>query len=101
MKQEVIRDKMTIVTNPGNQWVISPSSAPRFPKRPNHGSGVLNPAHASPQLAGTSPPSLGFFLIHFVMRINFKSGPREWRWGREGTAMKRIDAVIQQGSLDE
>jgi hypothetical protein len=28
-------------------------------------------------------------------------GPRVWRPGQEGTAMKGIDAVIRQGSLDE
>ena len=41
------------------------------------------------------------FLMHFLRRSISNHGPREWRRGQEGTAMKRIDAVIRQGSLDE
>jgi nitrogen regulatory protein PII len=35
------------------------------------------------------------------MQINFKSWPKRVAPGQEGTKMKRIDAVIRQGSLDE
>src|SRR5258705_11118473 len=39
--------------------------------------------------------------MHFLCRSISNHGPREWRRARKEPQMKRIDAVIRQGSLDQ
>src|SRR5258705_10362196 len=39
--------------------------------------------------------------MHFLCRSISNHGPREWRRARKEPRMKRIDAVIRQGSLDQ